>query len=221
MSPIWLCVFVLLAIIYSVYGGLGSVVSPSCPIKCDLFLEVQAIRQMVNQESLIRMGIDAQTQELRKSVADLITKLLQINSSLESSSTSQQTRLEDGISKVQKRLEQLNRSGLDLDTRLELVNSSIRTMVTDEIKKLQQVNSSLEYILKSEQSSLKGGISKVKKRLEDLNRSVLDADTRLEQINSSLKEALARVERDVQTLNQTSDQMQGILNIYHSDLKLT
>ena len=37
MSPIWICVFFLLAKPYPVYGGLGSVVSPSCPIKCDVF----------------------------------------------------------------------------------------------------------------------------------------------------------------------------------------
>ena len=122
MSPIWLRVFVLLAIMYSVYGGLGSVVSPSCPIKCDVFVEVQAIRQMVNQESLIRMGIDAQTQELRQTVADVMTKLQQIYSSLESTSSSQQTRLEEGISTVTKRVEELNRSVLDVDTRLGQIN---------------------------------------------------------------------------------------------------
>ena len=149
MSPIWLCVVVLLAKPYPVYGGLGSVVSPSCPIKCDVFVEVQAIRQMVNQESLIRMGIDAQTQELRKTVTDLMAKLQQINSSLESTSSSQKTRIEEGISTVTNR----------------------------------QV---------------------------ELNRSVLETDARIGQIHSSLKRALARVERDVQTLKQTSNQMQGI-----------
>ena len=161
MSQIWLCVFVLLAKPYPIYGGLGSVVSPSCPIKCDVFVEVQAIRQMVNQESLIRMGIDAQTQELRKTVSDVITKLQQINSSLESTASSQQTSLEIGISTVTN-------------------------------------------------------------RLEELNRSVLDTDIRIGQVNSSMKRALARVKRDVQTLKQTSNQMQGIQlgiwNIYHGNL---
>ena len=218
MSRVWICVFFLMAITRSAYGGLGSVVSPSCPIKCDVFVEVQALRQMVNQESLIRMGIDAQTQELRKTVADLMTKLLQINSSLESTSSSQQTRLGEGISKVTKRLEALNRSDLDLDTQIELVNSSMRTLVTDVITKLQQVNSSLESNLKSQQASVKGGISKVTKRLEEINISVLDADTRIERVNSSLKQALTRVERDVQTLKQPSEKVQGILKIHNSNL---
>ena len=218
MSRSLIYVLCLFAITTSVYSYTGSEVPPSCRLKCDVLGEVQDIRQMVNQESLIRMGIDAQTQELRKTVADVITKLQQINSSLESTASSQQSRLEDGISKVTKRLEALNRSDLDLDTRLELVNSSMRTIVTDVIPKLQQKCSFLESNLNSQQSSLKGGISKATKRLEEINQSVLDTDTRLGQIHSSLKQALARLERDVQTLKQTSDKMQGIVMIYNSKL---
>ena len=159
MSKPWIYAFCLFAITTSIYSDTDSEAPPSCPLKCDVLGEVNVIRQLVNQESIIRMGIDAQTQELRKTVIDIMTKLQQINSSLamESSSTSQQTSLEDRISKVTKTLEQLN-------------------------------------------------------------LSVLDADTRFGQVNSSLEQALARVERDVQTLQQTSDQMQGILNIYHRNL---
>ena len=87
------------------------------------------------EESLTRNGIDVQTQELRKTIADVMTKLHQINSS----SCLQQTRLEEEISKVTKRLEELNRSVLDVDFGLLLVNSSMIKTVTDVLTKLQQI----------------------------------------------------------------------------------
>ena len=102
--------------------------------------------------------------------------------------------------------------GIDAQTQ------ELRKTVTDVMTKLQQINSSLESSSTSQQISLEDGISNVTKTLEQINRSVLDADARLGQIHSSLKRALARVERDVQTLKQTSDKVQGILNIYHRNL---
>ena len=158
MSRPWIYAFCIYVMTTSVYSDTGNEVPPSCPLKCDVLGEVQTIRKMVNQESHIRMGIDAQTQELRKTVTDLITKLHQINSSLESTSSSQQTSLEDEMSKVTKRLEEFSRSVLDMDTRLGQINSSLP--VTDD-----------------------------------------------------LRQALSRVERDVQTLKQTNNPKQGMLNV--------
>ena len=216
MSRLWICVFCLFAIATSVHSDTGSEVPPSCPLKCDVLGEVNAIRQLLNQESIIRMGIDAQTQELRKTVTDVIKKLQQINSSMESTSNAQQTSLEEGISKVTNIIEELNGSVLDMDTRIVLVNSSMRKTVSDILTKLQQINSSLESSSNLQQTSLEDNISKVTMKLEQLDRSVLDADTRIRQINASLEEALTKMERDVQTLKnvqtlkQPSDQMQGI-----------
>ena len=76
MARTWIYgAFCLLAIATSVHSDTGSEVPPSCPLKCGVPVEVQALRQMVNQESIIRMGIDAQTQELRKTVTDVITNI--------------------------------------------------------------------------------------------------------------------------------------------------
>ena len=136
------------------YSDTGNEVSSSCPLECDILREVQAIRLMVNQESIIRMGMDAQTQELRKTVTDIITKLHQINSSLESTSSSQQTGIEDGISKVTRRLEELNRSVLGMENIFGQMNSSL-------------------------------------------------------QVTDDLRQALTRIERDVQILKHTSNQMKG------------
>ena len=59
------------------YGDTGSGSASSCPSKCDLIQEIQdlrhtfvqetsVLRQLVNQESILRMGLDAQVQDLCK-----------------------------------------------------------------------------------------------------------------------------------------------------------
>ena len=104
MSTIGILAVCLLSMTKSIFGNTDSQVSQSCPYKCDLVKEITLLRQMVNHESILRMGLETQVQDLRKAISDGLTEVRQnvqqINSSLESSSSSQQTRLTDEISKI-------------------------------------------------------------------------------------------------------------------------
>ena len=94
------------------YGDTGSEVPLSCPLKCDLLHEIQTLRQLVNQESILRMGIDAQMQDLRKTITNAPKELRQ-NGQLFNSSL-------DDIATVVLRLEK------DTDTRIKDLNSSVQ-----------------------------------------------------------------------------------------------
>ena len=70
--------------IKSLYCNTGSDPATSCPIKCDVVQEIHnlrqtfnqetiALRQLVNQESSLRMGLDTQLQDLWKTVTDSLT----------------------------------------------------------------------------------------------------------------------------------------------------
>ena len=90
----------------------GSEVPLSCPLRCDLLQEIQTLRQLVNQESILRMGIDTQIQDLRKTVTETLIELRQNGQLLNAS-------LEDTKATVQ-RLEK------DTDTRINYANSSVQ-----------------------------------------------------------------------------------------------
>ena len=162
MSTLWILTVCLMAVTKSILGNTGSKTPQSCPYKCDLLQEITLLRQMVNHESILRMGLETQVQDLRKSMSDGLTEVRQnvqqINSSLESSSTSQQASLKDEISKVTVQLENLEQSVRDTDTRLGRTDNTI-TAIQDE--------------------------------------------------NRNTKQGLTRVKRDIQTLQQTTGQLQG------------
>ena len=68
-------------------AGTGSKVQSSCSLKCDLVQEITLLRQLVNQESLLRIGLDAQLQELRSQVKQNGQQITIQNASLEAKST--------------------------------------------------------------------------------------------------------------------------------------
>ena len=185
--------------------------------------ETQALRQLLNQESSLRMGIDSQLQELRKTVTDGLTDarqtIEQMNSSLESSSSSQQTRLQDEISKVTEQLEKLDGSVQDTDVRLGMAENTTNDGLLEVRQNLQLINSSLVSSSSLQQTRLQGELSKVTGKLENLERSALETDTRLVRTENSItaiqsgnnntKQVLTSVQRNIQALNQTSNQLQG------------
>ena len=95
-----------------VYGDTGSEVPLSCPLKCDLLQEMQTLRQLVNQESILRIGIDAQLQNLRKTVTETLKELRQ-NGQLLNPSFEETTAMVQILEK-------------DTDTRIKDVNSSVQ-----------------------------------------------------------------------------------------------
>ena len=61
------CVSVLVLVANGDKGGAGN---PSCPVKCDLLQEMTLMRQALNQESILRMGLTNELYELKKKVAE-------------------------------------------------------------------------------------------------------------------------------------------------------
>ena len=75
MSATSFFVVCLIALKQSIYAGTGSQVSSSCSLKCDLVQEVTLLRQLVNQENLLRIGLETQLQELRTAFSDDLAKV--------------------------------------------------------------------------------------------------------------------------------------------------
>ena len=65
----------------------------SCELKCDMVQEVTLLRQLLNQESLLRINSNNELQELKKALADIKRDTQQINASFEQRATSVETRL--------------------------------------------------------------------------------------------------------------------------------
>ena len=134
MSTIWILAVCLLAVTKSILGNTDSTAPQSCPYKCDLLQEITLLRQMVNHESILRMGLETQVQELRKAMSDGLTEVRQnaqqINASMESSSSTQKASLKDEIAKVTVQLENLKKSDRDTDSRLGRTDNTITAIQT-------------------------------------------------------------------------------------------
>ena len=50
----------------SVYAGKGSAASNACPVKCDVVQELTLLRQLLNQESILRMNSNNEIKDLKK-----------------------------------------------------------------------------------------------------------------------------------------------------------
>ena len=53
-------------------GDTESKLQQTCNIKCDLLHHIQTLQQQMTQETIVRLGLDAQVQELRKSFHDFV-----------------------------------------------------------------------------------------------------------------------------------------------------
>ena len=62
------CAVCILVMVESMYGDTGSGVPTACPVKCDLIQEIQILRQLLNQESILRINTNDRLQELEKIV---------------------------------------------------------------------------------------------------------------------------------------------------------
>ena len=145
----------------------------------------------------------------------------QINSSLESSSSSQEARLKNEISKVTGHLENLERSVRDTDTRLGRTNYILNVGLTEVRQDVQEINSSQVTSSNMHKARLKMEILNVEQKVVKLERSFQDTGTRLERTDNTIiamqsenkdtKKVLTTVQRDIQTLNHSSLQLQGNL----------
>ena len=70
MYGIWIYIAFTLVFVRSMYGDTGSGIQTSCPVKCDLVQEIQILRQLLNQESILRIDMNSQLQKLRKEMTE-------------------------------------------------------------------------------------------------------------------------------------------------------
>ena len=75
MSRQWIIVLCILIVTNTIYGNTGSKNQETCPIKCDLLQNIQLLQQQMTQETIVRLGLDAQVQDLRKSFTDVVKQL--------------------------------------------------------------------------------------------------------------------------------------------------
>ena len=52
----------------SVYAGKGSATSNACNVKCDVVQELTLFRQLLNQESILRMNTNNEIKDLKKMI---------------------------------------------------------------------------------------------------------------------------------------------------------
>ena len=67
---LYLAVFMSMVIVVmrGVLGDTDSDKHSSCPVKCDIVQEVTLLRQLLNQESLLRISVTNELEELKKKI---------------------------------------------------------------------------------------------------------------------------------------------------------
>ena len=75
MSVTWMYLICVSVMMGSTYGNTGTDTQKPCPVKCDVIQELSLIRQLLNQESLLRVNTNNEIQELKKTLRRSITSM--------------------------------------------------------------------------------------------------------------------------------------------------
>ena len=132
MVGVWIFLICLHIGTTSIEGNTDSKLQNSCNLKCDLLQHINTLQQQTNQETIIRLGLDSQVQDLRKLFADVTEELQGISE------------LNDTITKSIKILEHLRQSTGTRVTSLQNENKDIRqelTALKNEFAIFKQTNS--------------------------------------------------------------------------------
>ena len=129
MSVTWMYLACLFVMVGSTYGNTGTDTRQSCHIKCDVVQELTLIRQLLNQESLLRIHTNDEIQELKKAVKDLSHNSNQLNSSiatkidsLERATNNQFTDVTSSMQRAESTIQTLEAT---TDSRLKSVQASV------------------------------------------------------------------------------------------------
>ena len=98
---------IIFALIVSVRGG------KSCPVKCDMVQELSLTRQLLNQESMLRVSMNQELLELKKAFAELQRDTRQMNVSLEA------TQRDEELLELKKAFAELRRDTRQMNASLE------------------------------------------------------------------------------------------------------
>ena len=82
MSVTWVYLACLFVMMCSTYGNTDTDTRQSCHIKCDVVQELTLIRQLLNQESLLRINTNNELQELKKEIKHLSRNSNHLNTSI-------------------------------------------------------------------------------------------------------------------------------------------
>ena len=70
----WIFLICIFAVTKSKKGNTRSKLLQTCNLKCDLLHHIQTLQQQMTQETIVRLGLDAQVQDLRRSFQDFVTE---------------------------------------------------------------------------------------------------------------------------------------------------
>ena len=162
MTGLWMFLICLSVLIGSVYAGKGSAVSNACHVKCDVVQELTLLRQLLNQESILRINTNNEIQELKKMIKDIVTEHRQnrnqVNTSIEEIAMKIDSLDKGTITQLTEVTMSLQRLEQATDSKIENVKAtvqrtrrSITALETDNIS-IKQGQSTLESSITSLQN---------------------------------------------------------------------
>ena len=184
MSVTWMYLVCVSVMLGSTYGNTGTDVRTSCPVQCDAVQELTLIRQLLNQESLLRINTNNEIQELKKAVKHLSHNSYQLNTSI--------------ATKIESLERTTNNRLTDVTTSVQRAESAIQTLETTTDSRLKSVKSSVQRA-RSSITSMQNIQRATKQDLTTLETSV----TAIRNDNTAARGDLTKLERTLTSMNQT------------------
>ena len=226
MYGIWIYVACTLVLVGSMYGDTGKVFPTSCPVKCDLIQEIQILRQLLNQESILRIDMNTQLQELRKEIKENRKNAQSTNATIQETMVAMEKleeatnlklnyvnastqRAENSINALQN----TNRGTIQKLTKLEQSANTKLTEVSISIKRTEAAITAVQNTNRGTEQTITNLEQATNTNMTELNRSVKRVERSINAVqnsNRSTSITLTKLEQDMASLNR----------IYQGNIKL-
>ena len=158
MYVTWMYLVCVSMMVGSAHGNTGTDTRQSCHIKCDVVQELTLIRQLLNQESLLRINNNNEIQQLKKAIKHLGRNSKQLNISIEETAmkieslqratNNQFTDLTTSVQRADSTIQTLeattNNQYTNVTTSLQRTESTIKTLDTTTDSRLKSVQASVQ-----------------------------------------------------------------------------
>ena len=230
MSGLWMHLICLSVLTGSVYAGKGSAASNACHVKCDMVQELTLLRQLLNQESILRINTNKEIQELKTMIKDVVTEHRQnrdqVNTTIEditmkidSLNKSTHTQLTEMTTSLQ-RLEGTTDSKIEnVKATVQRTRRSITALETDNIS-IKQGQSNLESLintLQNEHQSTKQGQSTLESSVTALQK----ANQAARQDITTVEISIATMQNDDRVTKQKLTTLESSHNSVQTDTRAT
>ena len=197
MKMHWISVCILCAslLIDAVYGGKNSNAGQSCTVKCDVVQELTLLRQLLNQESLLRINTNNEIMELKKAMKDIVADFNQVRHQVNTSIGETATKIEETAMKVENLEKSTTAQHTETSTAVQRAENTVQGLDS----RLTKVKASVNRARRS-MTTLQNDNRVVKQDLTSLTNSV----TTVKNDNRAAKKDLTSLQRTMTSMKQTS-----------------